>query len=406
MLKILIVDDDKEKIRRVLGTAYGVHGVDERNVDIAYTAYDARHLLRQHTYDLMVLDLALPERADVAASAESGLALLREICDRQGYNRPKQIVGLTGFSEVLERAEPLFEQQLWPVIYYDAASTEWSQQLERKIRYVLLALENKPLVEYGCHLCVLTALPVPEYSAVIDIPWGWREFQPDNEVSVFHEGSFENGGAIRRVVAGCAPRVGMASAAVHATKMIAAFRPRYLAMTGISAGFRGQCNMGDVLVADPTWDYGSGKWALKGGKAIFEMAPHQISLQQGIRSRLQSMSRQQDIFDEIRNAWRATKPDTALRMIIGPLASGSAVRADGGAYGDVRAQHRKAVGTEMEAYGLMAAANDAPVPEVSGFVMKSVCDFADEMKSDDYQAYAAYTSAASLQKFAERFLPM
>jgi nucleoside phosphorylase len=198
----------------------------------------------------------------------------------------------------------------------------------------------------------------------------------------------------------------MTSAAIHAMKMVYEFRPRYLAMSGVTAGLRESCNMGDILVADPAWDYGSGKWISRGTETIFEIAPHQISLQPSMRAGLNVMSGRQEILDKIRNDWRAPKPQTALRMILGPLASGSAVRADSKAALDVKAQHRKTVGIEMEAYGVMAAAHDAPLPEVSAFVMKSVCDFADETKSNEHQAYAAYTSAVALQNFAEQFLTL
>jgi nucleoside phosphorylase len=54
----------------------------------------------------------------------------------------------------------------------------------------------------------------------------------------------------------------------------------------------------------------------------------------------------------------------------------------------------------------MAAAHDAPLPEVKAFVMKSICDFADGEKSDNYQAYAAYTSASALRSFAEKYLQL
>jgi nucleoside phosphorylase len=116
----------------------------------------------------------------------------------------------------------------------------------------------------------------------MDVGWDWHSLQLDNEISAFHEGSFQNEGEKRRVVAGCAPRVGMTASAIHAMKMIGAFRPRYLAMVGIAAGLRGSCNMGDIIVADPTWDYGSGKWATREGETVFEIAPRQISLHPSI----------------------------------------------------------------------------------------------------------------------------
>lgn len=404
MARILIVDDDKNKIFRIFEIGLRVPGFRRDDIDVAYTAYDARQLLKTRVYDLVVLDVALPERADLPTTSDSGLQLLKEVCERPGFNRPKQIVGLTAHDDILQRAAPFFERELFVVVQYNPNSIDWSEQLERKFRYVTLAAENSELVSYGCDLCVVAALSSPEYSALLDISWEWKLLQPQNEVSAFHECSFVNGGKNRRAIAGCAPRVGMASAAILATKMILTFRPRYLAMVGITAGVRGACNIGDILAADPTWDYGSGKWAARGSETVFEMAPHQIALQAGLRTRLQLLSDRPEIFDRIRRNWKGPKPQSTLKLTIGPVASGAAVRADPGATPEVKSQHRKAVGIEMEAYAVMAAAHDAPLPEVRAFVLKSVCDFADQTKSDEHQAYAAYTSAATLQVFAEDFL--
>ena len=67
-------------------------------------------------------------------------------------------------------------------------------------------------------------------------------------------------------------------------------------------------------------------------------------------------------------------------------------------------QHRKLMGIEMESYGVLAAAEESPLPLPEAFSIKSVSDFGDDDKSDAYQKYAAYTSSAGLQVFVERFL--
>ena len=90
-------------------------------------------------------------------------------------------------------------------------------------------------------------------------------------------------------------------------------------------------------------------------------------------------------------------------MHIGPIATGSAVQADSRTV-EILVQHRKAIGLEMEAYGVMAAAHEAPLPDVKSFVMKSVSDFADSDKKDEFQTYAAYSSATALRVFAENYL--
>ena len=58
----------------------------------------------------------------------------------------------------------------------------------------------------------------------------------------------------------------------------------------------------------------------------------------------------------------------------------------------------------MEAYGLMHAASHAAGNRPMAFSMKSVCDFADETKSDDIQAFASYMSAELLKRMALKYI--
>jgi nucleoside phosphorylase len=70
----------------------------------------------------------------------------------------------------------------------------------------------------------------------------------------------------------------------------------------------------------------------------------------------------------------------------------------------VREQHRKVIGIDMEAYAIFAAANDARKPQPSPIVLKSVADYADEGKRDDYHAFAAYTSSRALRLLIEEYV--
>jgi nucleoside phosphorylase len=406
MARILLVDDDPEKVRRVLQVVSTITGQSPEDTDIAHNAQEAKTRLKAIQYDLLILDIALPDRADTLPTTDGGIALLAEIAERPAYKKPREIIGLTAYPEVFLSASAKFAEELWHVIQFDTSSESWATQLKRKIKYIQMSLQNRPGSRHGCDLCIVTALPIPEFKALSDLPWAWHDLDVDEEVVAFKEGSFSAGGASRRVIAACAGSMGMIASAVLATKMLYNFHPRYLAMTGIAAGFRGKCGLGDILVADPTWDYDSGKWeAASTGKA-FRPAPYQVSLHALLRSRLQQMSQNQVTLDEIRRTWKGPTPDTALQMHIAPLASGASVRADGSVVSEVLEQHRKTLGLEMEAYGVMVAAHEAPLPDVKAFVIKSVSDFADDQKSDSFQAYAAYTSASALRIFAEQYLPL
>lgn len=72
---------------------------------------------------------------------------------------------------------------------------------------------------------------------------------------------------------------------------------------------------------------------------------------------------------------------------------------------EILTQHRKTIGVEMESYSIFVAAAEAPHPQPRAFSMKAVCDFADEFKNDNHQAYAAYASAGALRLLVERHLP-
>jgi nucleoside phosphorylase len=58
----------------------------------------------------------------------------------------------------------------------------------------------------------------------------------------------------------------------------------------------------------------------------------------------------------------------------------------------------------MEAYAVFAASDEAPLPQPKAFVLKGVCDFADDEKNDSLQSYAAYTSASALRALVETYL--
>jgi len=53
--------------------------------------------------------------------------------------------------------------------------------------------------------------------------------------------------------------MGMVPAAILATKAVHVCAPLYVAMTGVCAGVAKDVNIGDIVIADSIFDYGSGK---------------------------------------------------------------------------------------------------------------------------------------------------
>lgn len=405
LTNILVIEDDAEKLRRVVKCLLEQTGVDRDRIHDARDVNAAKRLMKQNKYDLLILDIAVPERADELPSHEAGIALLREILDRDIYFVPTHIVGLTAHQDALDAAVPCFDEVALHVIRYDAASSEWAERLRRVVKRIILAERGTGVLpEHGVHLCIVTALATPELEAVLALPWAWEEFETATDPTAYYKGKIEIRGTTYEVVAAAAPRMGMTASAVLATKMVMTFRPRYLAMTGILAGIEGECELGDILVADPGWDYESGKRTVRDGQSTFSAAPHQIVLDPFLRNKLVRASQDHAALDTIRRSWRGEPRLVALSMRLGPVASGAAVLEDPAVVEGIKKQHRKTLGVEMETYGVLMSADESPSPQPRAFSIKSVCDFADPRKNNDHQRYAAYTSASALRLLVEKYL--
>jgi nucleoside phosphorylase len=402
-MKVLLVEDDSEKLRLV---ATVIHKISAGGIEIetAHNAAQAKKALSTTQYDVMILDVSLPAAADALASPKGGLDLLRAVVRTDRYLKPREIIGLTAYANLLDEVGHSFSNQLWTLVHFDRSSEEWSSQMTQKIRYLMGAAQSGSVPEYNAELCILTALYDPELKAVLRLPWSWKELEFPNDATQYWEGHYQRNGETHRVVASCATKMGMPNAATLAMKMIHSFRPKYLSMVGIAAGVRGTCSLGDVIAADPCWDWGSGKFKDVDGAAVFEAAPEQLGLDSFVKSKLKGMSQDSSRLEEVRSRWPGDGVNTVLRLHVGPLASGAAVLSDQEHTGLIKQQHRKLMGIDMEAYSIFAAAVDASRPQPTPFVIKGVVDFADKHKGDSYQAYASYASASVLQLFVENYL--
>jgi nucleoside phosphorylase len=193
--------------------------------------------------------------------------------------------------------------------------------------------------------------------------------------------------------------MGLTATAILATQMILLFRPRFIAMVGIAAGTRsGKRGYGDILVADPSVDYASGKVTFHEGAEVFQPDPFPLPINVNLRTLIQEESRTRAGLDKITNAWSGTRPDSALRVHIGALGAADQVVDSDARVAEVQRNWRKLIGLEMETYALYRAAHEAPRPRPLHASFKAVCDFAAE-KTDAWQSYAAFTAAEYARRF-------
>ncbi|NBB16590.1 hypothetical protein GVN21_14600 [Caulobacter sp. SLTY] len=402
-MKILVAEDSADKIRRIREVVEAAGEFGSIEVVFAQTVVDAKAQLRDTHFDLLILDVLLPNRAGDEPGHACTVALLEELATRNSLKKPRHILGLTAYDEAIRDAGAAFISRTWAVVRFSFESDEWRAQLISSIRYILGEAQQERDARYETDLCVLTALKTPELDAVLRIPWAWQAAEPLDDVTFVRRGSFSSQGQSFSVVAASASKMGMVSAALLAAKLVERERPRYLVMPGICAGVKGKCGYGDIIVGDPVWDWQSGKHFVEADVAGFAIAPDPLPVSGFIRSRIDQLRADSKFWLGVKDASQS-KPETELKMRLGPMATGSSVLADEDVLERILVQNRNLTAVEMEAYGVLAAAVDGRFPRPTAFAMKSVCDYADPTKDDQWQGYAAYTSAQALKEFFERYM--
>jgi nucleoside phosphorylase/CheY-like chemotaxis protein len=403
MISVLVVEDDAVKLRNVVSAVCEVDGFELSYIEQVTDAVRAKRMLSQKRYDVLIVDLHIPNRIDQEARADGGAELLRSMLDRDKMQVPPHIIPISAVDEARRLAEEDIGQ-IWGVIGYDPASTDWKNRLQRRLKHAMRSTggdAGKPAPEI--ELAIVTALS-EELRAFLDLEQNWTEHTLPGDPTKYHLTEFKEAGRTVKTLVACASRMGMASAASLASKVIAGFRPKYLCMGGIAAGIRGRVQLGDILVADPSWDWGSGKLEVVEGKGRFAAAPDQWRLQPDIRANLVAACEDELFLAHIRAATKGPKPIHALSGFVEAVASGAAVIGDDAVVAQIKEQHRKLHGVEMEIYGIMTAADACASPRPIAFSAKAVSDFADIHKDDSVRYYACQISANFIKKFALTYL--
>lgn len=411
MLKILIVDDEGEKLKQVKKLLNEFKDIPDENVNIAHSSFEAKKLLEDNVYDFMILDLNLPERFGEPPDPEGGYDLLLEINGIPKFKKPLNVVVMTLYPKLKEKFKELFEQKMVVVINYDPSNNKWREQVKQKVCQLIEIDKERARLQnsnsYNYDLAIITAVPV-EARSILKLDANWTSITTTpNDSTNYLEGIFKNKEKTLRVVTASQHQMGMPAAAVLSMKLIYNFRPRYLAMVGIAAGKQEKVQLGDIIVVSDSWDYGSGKISENLAhneesdkkELLFLPDPKYIPIDVGLKEKF--MKDYSEILYKIKNNFDGEVPRSDLRIHVKPMASGSAVIQNEDIVKKfIDPINRDLYGIEMETYGVYYAAANASEPRPKVFSIKSVCDFASITKNDHYQKYAAYNSAQFLYYFA------
>lgn len=382
-MNILIVDDSNPKYD-LMAKLLVECGVPRENIHHADCAKAAREAVNARPHELLLIDLILPANKGEARK-DVGFELLQE-CVEDGC--AARIIGTTANAEALAEYADRIQEMTEQLLLVDEVNLAWRDSLRNVVQQIK-AREERP-VNYGLDFCILTAVRNTEYTALLDLPFDFGAEKVLPNGSLYREATFDAGGRRRRGLVAHAKQMGMVAACHLTQSIINEFRPKIVLMTGICGGLPGETKLGDLVIADKSWDWQSGKYAADGK---FKAAPDPKDASPKLVAEAKALEAGVNEVLKVLIDKSLRSPGTKPVFVDGPMLTGSSVVASKEIHELFVAQHRKPVAVDMETYGVYYACHMAGAPAPEFVCMKAVSDQTDANKGDEYQPYCSHLSA-------------
>lgn len=142
MIKILIADDDENKIKDLQEFILSFCKISCYFIDISKNIHCAKEKLRNEHYDLLLLDIQMPMYDRGKEKRDAGIILLRKIIysNELGdkYFIPSNIIGISAFDDIYENARNEFNNYgAFTVIKYKQSLNDWKENLGIRLNQIL-----------------------------------------------------------------------------------------------------------------------------------------------------------------------------------------------------------------------------------------------------------------------------
>jgi nucleoside phosphorylase/tetratricopeptide (TPR) repeat protein len=258
----------------------------------------------------------------------------------------------------------------------------------------------------GGEVCVVCALP-EEVRAFLEMIKSYSERPLEEHISPRYGYSYRSAtlknkkDELLHLHISWLPRYGPQEMTLHLERVLSECQPRIVLMTGICAGDSRQVHLGDLVVAERTFTYDTGKFVLdEQGRSVHVHDTLTYQLDANILQFLGLFDDWKPLIASISHPPSAPE-QREIACYLKAMASGSAVRADN-PFEEVQVPVRGTVAIDMEgaAFGLVMSR----YPLVRWLLIKGVCDYADQDKDDVYHEYAARASALYALSFIRAYV--
>lgn len=400
-LDILIIDDKEQKVDNLRRVICSIS--EDINVEEAQTIVDAREKMRDYSYDLVILDMVIPELEGEEPSRTGGADYLTEIYENPDIKLPLQVIGLTEYEEEFTQQKEEFRDRLWYLLFYSQRDMQWKKNLKSKVtqlmgmkRDFVQTLMKRDKYDVGI-ICALSE----EFEQLQKAFDGctWDDCRLPGLPFLFRTTTIPTINLHDvKVIAACAERPGVCATSILATAMYTVTRVDALFMTGITAGINdGSIKLNDVIIADSVGDYATGKLADdKDGDISWLREIHEASASTRLLSDASSVARDEGLCKDINNDMLQRHLITGnmnVKFQLAKTVCGPFVLASQAIVDILKSSDRKLQAIDMEGFGLYLTAHNL---EKQALWIKAVCDFADRSKGDSFHKSCAYASAAFL----------
>ena len=244
-----------------------------------------------------------------------------------------------------------------------------------------------------CDYVIITALEEDEMEKVL--PMIEKQGRIKNEKHLIEYGHLKSN-PLKTIAYASQQSTGMIDAAILATEMILRFHPKFLIMTGVLGGKPGEVKIGDIIVSNKVFTIDKGKITEDEIKTEIES----VNLDS---SHMTKFIREKQNILEFINRENTTRK-SEVNILFGPIACVRRVIDKKGFFEEnILYVDRKAIGLEMESYGVARACELVNDGNTTPLIIKAAMDNTSD-KVDDAKTFAAWTSAMFVRYILEHDL--
>ena len=232
---------------------------------------------------------------------------------------------------------------------------------------------------------IITALEDDEMDKILEVATIEKELE--NGKYFIRKGYF-NSNPNKKILFVSQNFTGFVDSAILTAEIISKYKIKLIIMPGVLGGNPKKTNFGDVIIANKVFTIDKGK--IEKDNFNYEIESSNINN----RHINKIKSNRQKIIDYIRDNHSENKvidihfePIACVRQVINKV---------GYFEENILSIERKAIGVEMESYGVLRATELANEGKTNVLIIKSVMDKTEE-KGDNYKKFASFTSARTVE---------